>query len=104
MYELTIDLVTPSLVFYEPQYRNDQMIAMVIISTILGSYSLAIVLVKVECIMRCELRWFSFGLVLTPASVCSGHRQSASRKQHPSQKGLDYSCFLVVLSFKSSST
>jgi len=56
MYELTIDLVTPSLVLHEPQNRNDQMIAMIIISTILGSYSLAIVLVKVEYIMRCELR------------------------------------------------
>jgi hypothetical protein len=41
MCELTIGLVTPSLVLYEPQTRNDQMIAMVVTSTILEGYLLA---------------------------------------------------------------
>jgi hypothetical protein len=62
------------------------MIVMIIIPTIHEAIFWQM-LAKVECVMRCELRWVSFGSVLTPASGCSGHRQNASREQHPSQKG-----------------
>lgn len=47
--------------------------------------------------MCCGFRGFSFGLVLTLASVCSGHRQNARREHHLSWKEHDYSCLLLLI-------